>query len=80
VIPIPLILRRVPHVLLAALLCAAAQPAHAEADHAAIAQAALTNVIRPGYAALTASTGVLKDKAEVLCEQPSAYLVIESFF
>lgn len=56
--------------LAVALLCAG--PAYAETDQGAIARATLNNVIRPGYAALTASTGVLKDKAAALCAQPSA--------
>ena len=58
-------------VLAAALLCASLQSTHAETDHAAIAQDAVTKVIRPGYNALTAKTGTLKDKAEALCAEPS---------
>ena len=46
--------------------------AHVEIDHAAIARASLTEVIRPGYAALATTTGVLKGKVEALCTQPSA--------
>jgi predicted lipoprotein len=61
-----------PLLLAAAFLCAGLPSAHAETDHGAIAHAALDNVIRPGYAALTASTGLLKDKAEALCAEPSA--------
>lgn len=53
-----------------ALLCGGAS-AHAEADHAAIAKASLTEVIRPGYAALAESTGGLRAKFEALCRQPS---------
>jgi predicted lipoprotein len=45
--------------------------AHAEADHAAIARASLTEVIRPGYAAFAQATGALKQKVESLCAQPS---------
>jgi len=47
-------------------------PAHAETDHAAIAKASLTEVIRPGYAAFAAATGSLDDKVAALCKQPSA--------
>jgi uncharacterized protein len=61
-----------PLLLAAVLLCAGLPSAHAEADHGAIARAALDNVIRPGYDALTVSTGRLKDKAEALCAAPSA--------
>ena len=42
------------------------------ADHAAIARASLTEVIRPGYAALAEQAGALEDKTETLCKQPSA--------
>jgi uncharacterized protein len=45
---------------------------HAETDHAAIAKASLTEVIRPGYAALAAATGALDDKVTALCKEPSA--------
>ena len=54
------------------LLCGAPSGARAEADHAAIARASLTEVIRPGYAALADSTAGLKAKLETLCRQPSA--------
>ena len=64
--------------LAAVLLCTGLQCAHAETDHAAIAQDALTKVIRPGYDALTASTGVLKDKAEALCASPSGTALKET--
>ena len=43
----------------------------AEADHAAIANDALTNVIRPGYADLTKATAALDKDVESLCTQPS---------
>ena len=56
------------HVLLAAaLLSASVTSAHAEADHAAIAQEALTNVIRPGYDDFAASSSALKDQIESFC-------------
>ncbi len=58
--------------LAAVLVCTGLQCAHAETDHGAIARATLSNVIRPGYAALTAATGGLKDKAAALCAEPSA--------
>jgi predicted lipoprotein len=45
--------------------------AYAEGDPAAIARASLTEVIRPGYAALASTTGALKDKMGALCKQPS---------
>ncbi|HZJ12452.1 MAG TPA: imelysin family protein, partial [Methyloceanibacter sp.] len=64
--------------LAAVLLCIGLQCAHAETDHGAIARAALTEVIRPGYAALTASAGVLKDKADALCAEPSAAALKET--
>ncbi len=59
-------------ILATALLCAGASSAQAEADHAAIAQASLTEVIRPFYAALAEQTGALTGKVETLCGQPSA--------
>lgn len=46
--------------------------AHAEADQAGIARASLTEVIRPGYAALIEATGALQSKVEALCNAPSA--------
>jgi len=59
-------------------VCAAAiallvptSPARAEADHAAIAQASLTEVIRPGYSTLAKATGALNDNIGALCKQPS---------
>jgi predicted lipoprotein len=55
------------------LLCGSA-PAPAPqgtADHAAIARDALTQVIRPGYAALAKETGTLQDKVATLCDEPS---------
>jgi predicted lipoprotein len=53
-------------------VCAGAFAARAETDHAAIARAALTEVIRPGYAALAEETAALSDKVAALCEAPSA--------
>jgi uncharacterized protein len=58
--------------LVITVLCMAALPARAEADHAALARAALQNVIRPGYLALAKAADALKDKTEALCEKPSA--------
>ena len=54
-----------------ALLCGSAPQRQAEADHAAIAQAALTEVIRPGYAALAGAADALQGKMDALCRQPS---------
>lgn len=61
-------------ILVALLLAQAlwAGPCRAETDHAAIAKASLTEVIRPGYAALAAASGSLDDKVAALCKQPSA--------
>jgi uncharacterized protein len=55
-----------------AILCGSVSAAQADIDHATIARAALTQVIRPGYAALAASTGKLRDQVDILCRQPSA--------
>jgi len=66
-------LERLMLIVAATLLCGSAPPApQAEADHAAIARASLTQVIRPGYSALAQGTGALKDKVEALCKEPSA--------
>ena len=46
--------------------------AHADTDHAAIARAALGEVVRPGYAALAETTATLSAKVQTLCAQPSA--------
>jgi uncharacterized protein len=66
--------RDVINILSAALIAVSlwAAPAHAEADHGAIAEAALTQVIRPGYGALDAAAGVLEGKVGDLCSTPSA--------
>jgi predicted lipoprotein len=56
----------------AAILFASATLAHAETDHAAIARAALTDVVRPGYAALAEATAALNDQVAALCEAPSS--------
>jgi uncharacterized protein len=61
-----------PYLCALALCVSGAQAAHAETDHTAIAKAALTEVIRPGYSALSAATGTLNDKVATLCKQPSA--------
>jgi uncharacterized protein len=52
--------------------------AQAEADHAAIARAALGEVIRPGYAALAETTAALSAKVQTLCAQPSAATLKET--
>ena len=58
--------------LLAALvLFAGASAAQAEANQAAIAQASLNEVIRPGYAALRDASGKLNAKTSALCDAPS---------
>src|SRR5512143_1347522 len=54
------------------LLLMSAQGANAETDHAAIAKASLTEVIRPGYVALAAATFSLHDRVATLCNTPSA--------
>jgi uncharacterized protein len=64
------------HALATVLFCASASfasasAARAETDHAAIARAALTEVIRPGYAALADDTSALSDKVGALCQAPS---------
>ena len=60
-------------VLAMPLLCGSAPPpSHAEVDQAAIAHAALTAVIRPGYASLAKATGALSDQLDTLCLLPSA--------
>src|SRR5262245_35011785 len=56
----------------ATILFAGAPAARAETDHAAIARAALTEVLRPGYAALADETAALGEKVGVLCETPSS--------
>ena len=61
----------------AALLLAAPSSAYAEADHAAIAKAALNEVIRPGYADLAKATNALNAKAGALCANPSAATVLD---
>ncbi len=48
-----------------------APSAQAEADHSAIAEAALTNVIRPGYAAFADTTTALDGRVQALCNEPS---------
>jgi len=57
--------------VLAFALVWVAPAAQAEADHGAIAEAALTNVIRPGYAAFAGSAAKLDGKVQTLCDQPS---------
>jgi uncharacterized protein len=55
----------------AVLVCTGLVPVRAETDHGAIARAALTEVIRPGYDDLAAKTAILKKAADALCAQPS---------
>src|SRR4029079_15790165 len=62
----------------AAMLGASLSPARAEADHAAIARASLTQVIRPGYAAIAVAAGALQGKVATLCQQPSAAALREA--
>lgn len=58
--------------LFAAVLLGACLPsAHAETDQGAIAKAALTAVVQPGYAALASTTHDLDDKVGALCDDPS---------
>ena len=56
----------------ACVLLASVTAARAEVDHAAIARAALQDVIRPGFTALAERTDVLSGKIEALCREPSA--------
>jgi predicted lipoprotein len=56
----------------ATILFASATLARAEIDHAAIARAALNEVIRPDYAALAEETATLGEKVGALCEAPSS--------
>jgi uncharacterized protein len=50
----------------------AVTPAHAEADHVAIAKASLEQYMRPGYAQFAESTDGLKQSVSALCQKPSA--------
>jgi len=59
-------------VLATVLLLASALDAHAEADHAAIARAALREVIRPGYAVLAERAASLNERVAALCTEPSS--------
>jgi predicted lipoprotein len=62
-----------PLIVVALLLGGSAPPAAQDgADHGAIAQAALTEVIRPGYAAFAGAADDLQGKMEALCQAPSA--------
>jgi uncharacterized protein len=56
----------------AAVVFASASAARAETDHAAIARAALNDVIRPGYTALAEEAAALRDQVAALCQAPSA--------
>jgi uncharacterized protein len=55
-----------------AILLSGASPARAETDHAAIAAAALREVIRPGYEALAGQTAALDRDVAALCATPSS--------
>lgn len=57
-------------VIAAALLCASASAAEAEADHGAIARAALTGYIRPAYGHLAKRGDALVEKMNALCASP----------
>jgi predicted lipoprotein len=46
-------------------------PAHADADHSAIAKSALENYIRPGYAQFAESADSLNRSVAALCQTPS---------
>ena len=60
-------------IVVAILLGGSAPPAAQDgADHAAIAQAALTEVIRPGYATFAGAADDLQGKMDALCQAPSA--------
>jgi uncharacterized protein len=59
-------------VLLVMFCCASSGAALAEADHAAIAKAALTEYIRPGYVELAKRTDALDERVAALCAEPSA--------
>jgi hypothetical protein len=62
-----------PLIVVAILLGGSAPPAaQGGADHAAIAHAALTEVIRPGYASFAGAADDLQGKMDALCNQPSS--------
>ena len=67
-----------PLLIAAAVLCVGGTTARAEADHAAITKASLTQVIRPGYAALAGAAGALQGKVETLCQQQSTATLKEA--
>ena len=56
----------------ACVLIASVRAARAEVDHAALARAALQDVIRPGFTALAESADALGGEIEALCREPSA--------
>jgi hypothetical protein len=60
------------HALATVVFVSSAFGAHAETDRAAIASAALNDVIRPGYAALAGDAASLNAKVGALCREPSA--------
>ncbi|ODR99912.1 hypothetical protein AUC68_01960 [Methyloceanibacter methanicus] len=59
-------------------LGSAATAARADADHAAIAEAALTKVIRPGYEAFAGEAKTLAAKTGALCAEPSEAALTEA--
>lgn len=59
-------------------LGSAATAARADADHAAIAEAALTKVIRPGYEAFAGAAKTLAVKTGALCAKPSEAALTET--
>ena len=61
-----------------AMLCASAFAAAAEADHGAIARAALTDYIRPAYAHFAKRTGALAEKMDALCASPGTETLKEA--
>jgi predicted lipoprotein len=58
--------------LCASTVCASAVRVQAEADHGTIARAALSEVIRPGYAAFAEEVASLNETVGALCKEPSA--------
>lgn len=54
------------------LLVVSSTAARAEADHAAIARAALGEIIRPGFASLAGSATALETSVDALCAEPTA--------
>ena len=59
-------------VVVAILCLSSVTPAHADADHGAIAKASLEQYIRPGYAQFAVAADALKQSVAALCQKPSA--------